>query len=231
MAGCNGDLQFDLPPADSALIQKFNRDSAGLCQISTGSIDDRLVALRRTQMAYLGLQVAGGHIGLVVVLVHSIFSTRIRRDPTYINFCITWIFSSVAFSLLSACVLLSSNREDLPCTSCTYRLYRGSTGNTTLDLLNFFTTLLVLPVTPSQSMCKAQAVLIEGAQVMTTASTLALIVQVYKYVAIILQAHESSQALAQSPHSSLWRQLRTQTYSLDDRHGRLNATFISVCSF
>ena len=107
------------------LILRSSRSSIVIAQVCarycvpTSSTDDRLIVLRRTQMAYLGLQVAGGHIGLVVVLVHSIFSNRIRRDPTYINFCITWIFSSVAFSLLSASVLSSSKREDLPCTLST----------------------------------------------------------------------------------------------------------------
>ena len=66
---------------------------------------------------------------------------------------------------------------------------------------------------------------------MTAASTLALVIQVDKYDVIILLAHESCQALAQSPHSYLWGHLRTQTCSLDDRRGTFYATSSSICSF
>ena len=109
MAKCHSEgikinFQFDLPPAAAAVVQTFNRDSASMCQMvdSIDSVDHPLIALRRIQTAYLALQIAGGHIGLVVVLAYSVFSNRIHRDPTYINFCATWIFSSVTFSLLSA---------------------------------------------------------------------------------------------------------------------------------
>lgn len=60
-----------------------------------------LADLRANQAVFLGLQIAGGHIGLPVVLAFAVFSSRVRRDPTFLNFCITWIFSSVVFSLLS----------------------------------------------------------------------------------------------------------------------------------
>ena len=64
------------------------------------SFTHHATALRRSQSAFLALQIAGGHIGLVVVLAFAVFSRRVRRDPTYMNFCITWIFSSVVFSIL-----------------------------------------------------------------------------------------------------------------------------------
>lgn len=59
-----------------------------------------LVGLRSSQRAFLALQITGGHIGLVIVLAFAVFSRKVRRDPTFMNFCITWIFSSIVFSLL-----------------------------------------------------------------------------------------------------------------------------------
>lgn len=56
--------------------------------------------LKRNQMAFLALQIIGGHVGLVIVLGFAIFSRKVRRDPTFLNFCITWIFSSIIFSIL-----------------------------------------------------------------------------------------------------------------------------------
>jgi len=55
--------------------------------------------LRSQQKAFLALQIAGGHVGLPIVLIFAVFSRKVRRDPTFLNFCITWIFSSVVFSL------------------------------------------------------------------------------------------------------------------------------------
>ena len=65
-----------------------------------------------------------------------------------------------------------------------YRLYRGTT-----DTNN---PLIEVP----RNMCLTQAGLTEGAQVMTAASTLALVIQVDKDDVIIWLAHESCQALA-----------------------------------
>jgi len=109
--GFNVTYQLDLPPAAVAIVQKFNRDSA---------------TLRRSQTAFLALQISGGHIGLVVVLAFALFSREIRRDPTFLNFCITWIFSSIVFSIL---------------------LYRGTQGNDLANSLGF--------VTPNQCLAQA----------------------------------------------------------------------------
>lgn len=97
--GININFQVDLPPAAAAIVQQYNVDSA---------------ILRRDQRAFLALQITGGHIGLVVVLAFAVFSRKVRRDPTFLNFCITWIFSSVVFSIL---------------------LYRGTAGNTVSNSL------------------------------------------------------------------------------------------------
>ncbi|GJJ15029.1 hypothetical protein Clacol_009303 [Clathrus columnatus] len=90
---------LDLPPPAAALVKVYTRQSE---------------ELRRNQAIFLGLQIAGGHIGLPIVLTFAVLSRRVRRDPTFLNFCITWIFSSVVFSLL---------------------LYRGMGDNTVVNSL------------------------------------------------------------------------------------------------
>ncbi|KAF8491121.1 hypothetical protein JB92DRAFT_3147741 [Gautieria morchelliformis] len=97
--GINVDFQLSLPPAAAAIVDKFNTDSA---------------FLRASQTAFLALQISGGHIGLVIVLAFAVFSRKVRRDSTFLNFCITWIFSSIVFSIL---------------------LYRGNSGNSTANSL------------------------------------------------------------------------------------------------
>ncbi|KAF8510607.1 hypothetical protein JB92DRAFT_2938781 [Gautieria morchelliformis] len=51
---------------------------------------------------------------MLVILVFAVFSRKVCRGPTCLNFCITWIFSSVTFSSL---------------------LYRGTEGNTVVNSL------------------------------------------------------------------------------------------------
>jgi len=87
-------VQLQLPTAAAAIVLEYNH------------LNDKLT---REQSAFLALQVAGGHIGLVIVVLFSIFSHKVHRDPTFFNFCITWISSSIIFSL---------------------QLYRGTSGNT-----------------------------------------------------------------------------------------------------
>ncbi|KAF8582415.1 hypothetical protein K439DRAFT_1661848 [Ramaria rubella] len=89
-------IHIQLPQAAAEIVRVFNVSS----QI-----------LRRMQTAFLALQISGGHIGLVIIFVSGVFSRRVNRDPTFINFCLTWIFSSVVFSL---------------------SLYKGVGNNTTL---------------------------------------------------------------------------------------------------
>ncbi|KAF8577830.1 hypothetical protein K439DRAFT_1664058 [Ramaria rubella] len=113
------------------------------------SMDEQL---KREQTAFLALQIAGGHVGLVILMVVAVFSNRRNRDPTYFNFCLTWLFSSIVFSL---------------------SLYGGSTENIIKDPL-----LLMLPSTPSK-LCLTQAALTGGVQIMTTCSKLALVIQLW----------------------------------------------------
>ncbi|KAF8500696.1 hypothetical protein JB92DRAFT_890701 [Gautieria morchelliformis] len=85
---------------------------------------------------------------MVALLVFAVFSRKVNRDPTFLNFCLTWIFSSIVFSIL---------------------LYRGTDGNTVDNSLGIVTS----------SICVLQAALTQGAQVMTTGSTLALVAQLW----------------------------------------------------
>ncbi|KAF8582423.1 hypothetical protein K439DRAFT_156444 [Ramaria rubella] len=97
--GIEVNVQLHLPPAAAEIVYSF--DVGG--QI-----------LRRMQTAFLALQISGGHIGLVIIFVFGVFSRRVNRDPTFMSFCLTWIFSSVVFSL---------------------SLYKGVEDNTTLNTL------------------------------------------------------------------------------------------------
>ncbi|KAF8582424.1 hypothetical protein K439DRAFT_1618312 [Ramaria rubella] len=97
--GIDVNVQLQLPPAAADIVHSF--DVGG--QI-----------LRRMQTAFLALQILGGHVGLVLIFVFGVFSRRVNRDPTFISFCLAWIFSSVVFSL---------------------SLYKGVEDNTTLNTL------------------------------------------------------------------------------------------------
>ncbi|KAF8476488.1 hypothetical protein JB92DRAFT_3050694, partial [Gautieria morchelliformis] len=94
--------------------------------------------------------IIGGHIGLPILLLISIFSKTAHRDLTFLNFCFTWIFSSVTFSV---------------------GLYR--LGPATL----YFQA--TLPFIHSNQECLTQAALVSGAQAMTDTAMCALIVQLW----------------------------------------------------
>ncbi|KAF8483018.1 hypothetical protein JB92DRAFT_3034119 [Gautieria morchelliformis] len=106
--------------------------------------------LRQHQAIYRALQIIGGHIGLPILLLFSIFSKTAQRDLTYLNFCFTWIFSSITFSL---------------------GLYRLGPAS------QFFGA--TLPFLHSDQVCLNQAALVSGAQVMTDTAMCALIVQLW----------------------------------------------------
>ncbi|KAF8531746.1 hypothetical protein JB92DRAFT_2848309 [Gautieria morchelliformis] len=108
--------------------------------------------LRQQQAIYRSLQILGGHIGLPILLLFSIFSKTAQRDLTFLNFCFTWIFSSVTFSV---------------------GLYR--LGPATL----FIEVLATLPFIHSDQECLTQAALVSGAQAMTDTAMCALIVQLW----------------------------------------------------
>ncbi|KAF8485503.1 hypothetical protein JB92DRAFT_3026528, partial [Gautieria morchelliformis] len=106
--------------------------------------------LRKQQAIYRALQIIGGHIGLPILLLFSIFSKTAQRDLTFLNFCFTWIFSSITFSL---------------------GLYRLGPAS------SFFG--ITLPFIHSDQECLTQAALVCGAQVMTDTAMCALIVQLW----------------------------------------------------
>ena len=49
---------------------------------------------------YVGLHIAGGHIGMPVLVLLFLCSKHVQRPITVINFCITWIVYSISYSLL-----------------------------------------------------------------------------------------------------------------------------------
>lgn len=49
---------------------------------------------------YFALQLAGGHVGLPILVLIFIFSRRVHRPASVVNFCLTWILYSVSYSLL-----------------------------------------------------------------------------------------------------------------------------------
>ena len=55
--------------------------------------------LGQEQAIFFLLQIIGGHIGLPILLIFSIFSKRVHRNLIFLNFCAIWIFSSIVFSL------------------------------------------------------------------------------------------------------------------------------------
>ncbi|KAF8509472.1 hypothetical protein JB92DRAFT_510735 [Gautieria morchelliformis] len=77
-------VQLLLTPNASAILDSMNRP------------DEQL---RKQHAIYRALQIIGGHIGLPIILLFSIFSKTAQRDLTFLNFCFTWIFSSITFSL------------------------------------------------------------------------------------------------------------------------------------
>lgn len=83
--GLSVSFSLNLSSSAEASVQRINRQSADL---------------RLNQAVFLAFQVVGGHIGLPAILLFSLYSRQIRRGPTYLNFCITWIISSIIFSLL-----------------------------------------------------------------------------------------------------------------------------------
>ncbi|KAL5525972.1 hypothetical protein ACEPAG_7310 [Sanghuangporus baumii] len=55
---------------------------------------------RVDERIYLGIQIAGGHILLPILVLTILFSKRITRHPVFVTFCLSWIFSSILYSLL-----------------------------------------------------------------------------------------------------------------------------------
>lgn len=48
---------------------------------------------------YLTLHIIGGHVGLPLVVIVLLLSSRVRRPPAVMNMLITWIIYSISYSL------------------------------------------------------------------------------------------------------------------------------------
>ncbi|KAF8483025.1 hypothetical protein JB92DRAFT_1674267 [Gautieria morchelliformis] len=128
-------VQLLLSPNALAILDSMNRP------------DEQL---RQQQAIYRALQIIGGHIGLPILLLFSIFSKTAQRDLTFLNFCFTWIFSSVTFSV---------------------GLYRLGPASQYFEA--------TLPFIDSVQECLNQGALVSGAQAMTDTAMCALIVQLW----------------------------------------------------
>ncbi|KAF8587089.1 hypothetical protein K439DRAFT_869395 [Ramaria rubella] len=116
---------------------------------------------RMQQAVFLSLQITGGHVGLVLLVIISLLVRTIRRDLVFFNFCITLIVSSAIFSL-ALYQDISKHTTDFPLSPKWY------------------------PFTPDNSFrhkslntCGIQAALINGVQPMTAFSTFALIYKLW----------------------------------------------------
>ncbi|KAF8512972.1 hypothetical protein JB92DRAFT_2925778 [Gautieria morchelliformis] len=161
---CKLPVEFDI---DRAFIQYEINLKIALCHFDGHNVDNVQLLLtpnasaqldihnrqdeqlRQQQAIYRALQIIGGHIGLPILLLFSIFSKTAQRDLTFLNFCFTWIFSSIAFSV------------------GLYRLGPASSSYVTL------------PFIQSDQECLNQAALVSGSQVMTDTAMCALIVQLW----------------------------------------------------
>ncbi|KAF8507501.1 hypothetical protein JB92DRAFT_2960108 [Gautieria morchelliformis] len=136
---------FDGRSADNVQLLLTQNASAFLDRINR--LDEQL---RQQQAIYRAVQIIGGHIGLPILLFFSIFSKTAQRDLTFLNFCFTWIFASITFSV---------------------GLYRLGPASSISGA--------TLPFIHSDQECLNQAALVSGAQAMTDAAMCALIVQLW----------------------------------------------------
>ncbi|KLO12238.1 hypothetical protein SCHPADRAFT_433214 [Schizopora paradoxa] len=55
---------------------------------------------RKDETIFLWLQVAGGQILLPILVLTILLSRNVHRNSVFINFCCSWIFSSIVYCLL-----------------------------------------------------------------------------------------------------------------------------------
>ena len=56
--------------------------------------------LRNQTSVFFTIHLAGGHIGLPVLVATFLLSKTANRHPTVVNFCIVWILYSIIYCLL-----------------------------------------------------------------------------------------------------------------------------------
>ncbi len=49
---------------------------------------------------YLALQIAGGQVGLPIIIATLLISKKVARHPALINFFCTWVVYSVVYCIL-----------------------------------------------------------------------------------------------------------------------------------
>ena len=108
------------------------------------------------EAVFLGLQIAGGQVLLPILLVTVLLSPTVKRHSVFSSFCISWICSSIAFSLL--CVHGSSYGHSYRLIICKHRLYNERSSNDDLSL------------DPTYNECLIQASLLNGVQAWYTHS-------------------------------------------------------------
>ena len=66
---------------------------------------------------YLAIQIIGGHILLPLLVITILLKKTVNRHPVFVNFCVSWIVSSVVYSMLCVCLrflFLSQQNSDPP---------------------------------------------------------------------------------------------------------------------
>ena len=128
--------------------------------------------LRQEQNTFFAFQIVGGHIGLPILIIASVVLRKPRPDLTFLNFCFTWVFSSIVFSIGLVRLRRRIPEQD-PTLNILFtdytRLYRRGPAALMIN---------PLPYIHSNQECLSQAVLTTGAQVMTDTAMCVLIIQV-----------------------------------------------------
>ncbi|KAJ3555319.1 hypothetical protein NM688_g2642 [Phlebia brevispora] len=90
-------LQLVKPSARFGRTVSGNR---GMLSAGVAHARDNSSNLSYLSSVYFGIHMAGGHIGLPILVLLFFCSRRIYRPATVINFCIVWIIYSVSYSLI-----------------------------------------------------------------------------------------------------------------------------------
>lgn len=99
------------PTATPALAPSMNPSITGKCRIilpifhvsSPDSLQVGTSPVRGTQgefIAWMVLNIWPSHIGLPILIAAIFLSKKVKRHPTLINLCCTWILVGVSSSLL-----------------------------------------------------------------------------------------------------------------------------------
>ena len=96
-------VELSLTPTAMVYLNNMNREDQRMWyslmgyQLLLPSNTHNLSELRQYQAIVLAFYIIGGHIGLPILFILSILKGR--RDPIFLNFCFTWVISSVISSI------------------------------------------------------------------------------------------------------------------------------------